>query len=342
MEVGVQTDNVPSKNVAVINIDKKQRAKPKKRKAISPIANAVPDIQQRWRIWEAIDKPNMTRDVEVQEDLMGKLNELFGDKLTPVQEAIKSFQSNVIKGNIGGEPYSQQDLITRMIAAHSGSGSGKYSDDDWMYATGLAGKKDTGQPRTLEEEIKEYNKKYSFGEASSPTEERRFQRMAEGIYSSSDEEYVRKRERETGIPRYRRARTGRSEISEENIIEPTLRPTLSRYVRGATGIPTVGTSTLTGSTVRTGATGISTASTVKAIGTDDDNLTAMINAELNRERARIQAGETLRRFGKSLGQRQIAKNMRDIEKQFRVEDVKSMVRGAKQTERGQGANPLLG
>jgi hypothetical protein len=340
MEVGVQTDNIPSKNVAVINIDKKQRAKPKKRKAISPIANAVPDIQQRWRIWEAIDKPNMTRDVEVQEDLMGKLNELFGDKLTPVQEAIKSFQSNVVKGYIGGEPYSQQDLITRMIAGYSGSGSGKYSDDDWMYATGLAGKKDTGQPRTLEEEINAYNKKYSFG--ASPAEERRLQRQAEGIYSSSDEEYVRKRERETGIPRYRRARTGRSEISEENIIEPTLRPTLSRYVRGATGIPTVGTSTLTGSTVRTGATGISTASTVRAIGTDDDNLTAMINAELNRERARAKAGETLKRFGKSLGQRQIAKNMRDIEKQFRVEDVKSMVAGAKRRERGQGASPLLG
>jgi hypothetical protein len=340
MDVGVQTDNVPSKNVAVINIDKKEKVQRRKRKTISPIANAVPDIQQRWRIWEAIDKPNMTRNVEVQEDMLGKLNELFGNKLTPVQEAIKSFQSNVVKGYIGGEPYSQQDLITRMVAGYSGSG--KYSDDDWIYATGLAGKKDTGQPRTLEEEIKVYNKKYSFGEASSPAEERRLQRQAKGMYSSSDEEYVRRKEKETGISRYRRARTGRTEISPENIIEPTLRPTLSRYVRGATGIPTVGTSTLTGSTVRTGATGISTASTVRAIGTDDDNLTAMINAELNIARAKQKAGQTLSRVGKSLGQRQIAKNMRDIEKQFRVEDVKSMVAGAKRRERGQGANPLLG
>jgi hypothetical protein len=337
MELGVQSDNIPSKNVAVINIDKKEKVQRRKRKTISPIANAVPDIQQRWRIWEAIDKPNMTRNVEVQEDMLGKLNELFGNKLTGREEALKSFKSNVVEGYIGGEPASQKA-------------------DEWSRLGSLFGNLFSSSSSSSSSFMSARVPSSSASSFASPA-------MIPVVPPSSYMPSVPLAGTTSGLSSAPRGGAGSRGgvgsrvafgMNPASIQPTTLRPTPQRVQRenlntfvassrsGATGIPTVGTSTMTGHTVNTGRTGASQATTVQAVGTDDDNLSAMMTASLLEAEGRRKAEMALKRFGKSLGQRQIAKNIIDIEKQFKKQDVKNIIAGAKRRERGQGASPLLG
>jgi hypothetical protein len=337
MEVGVQTDNIPSKNVAVINIDKKQKVQRRKRKTISPIANAVPDIQQRWRIWEAIDKPNMTRNVEVQEDMLGKLNELFGNKLTGREEALKSFKSNVVEGYIGGEPSSQKDDWSRLGSLFGNLFSSSSSSVSTIPSSSVVSAR---TPSSSGQSFVSYS-----SYASSPSI------PASGVPNMPSPVSSAPRQGGAGSRGGVGSRVAFG-MNPQNIQSSVLRPIPQRVQRqnlntfvassrtGATGIPTVGTSTITGHTVNTGTTGASQATTVQAIGTNDGNLNAMITASLLEAETKRKAEMALKRFGKSLAQREIVKNIIDIEKQFNKQDIKNIIAGAKRSDRG-GANPLL-
>ena len=337
MEVGVQTDNIPSKNVAVINIDKKQKVQRRKRKTISPIANAVPDIQQRWRIWEAIDKPNMTRNVEVQEDMLGKLNELFGNKLTGREEALKSFKSNVVEGYIGGEPSSQKDDWGRLGSLFGNLFSSSSSSVSTIPSSSVVSAR---TPSSSGQSFVSYS-----SYASSPSI------PASGVPNIPSPVSSAPRQGGAGSRGGVGSRVAFG-MNPQNIQSSVLRPIPQRVQRqnlntfvassrtGATGIPTVGTSTITGHTVNTGTTRASQATTVQAIGTNDSNFNAMMTSSLLEAETKRKAEMALKRFGKSLAQREIVKNIIDIEKQFKKQDVKNIIAGAKRSDRG-GANPLL-
>jgi len=76
--------------VVVVNntTEKKKLGRPKGSKSLKKqlkavqVKNAKPSILQQWRIYKSIIQPDFENKVEVQDDLISKLKEAFGDDNT--------------------------------------------------------------------------------------------------------------------------------------------------------------------------------------------------------------------------------------------------------------------
>lgn len=120
MEVGTQTDTLTNKNIVVIREPKKIGRKPRMKRNIRSISGATPDIQQQWRIWKGIDERNLLRNVEIDEDIVDKLTDVFGVKQSDVEKAIETFQKGRGKGTIGYQAYTKEQEDNRRVASRIG------------------------------------------------------------------------------------------------------------------------------------------------------------------------------------------------------------------------------
>lgn len=117
MEVGVQTDTLTNKNIVVLKEKQtKKGTKPRVKKNIRSITGATPDINQQWRIWKGIDERNLLRNVEIEEDIVDKLTNVFGVKQTDVEKAMETFQKGRGKGIIGFQEYTKEQEDNRRVA----------------------------------------------------------------------------------------------------------------------------------------------------------------------------------------------------------------------------------
>lgn len=94
MELGIQTEVVPAKNVVVINrrIEDKLKTKTVKRRVLREIPYAKPDIKQLWRIYKTYDEPYLFRGVGEPDALLEDLQKVFGDNLSDMEKVLRSFQ----------------------------------------------------------------------------------------------------------------------------------------------------------------------------------------------------------------------------------------------------------
>jgi hypothetical protein len=120
MEAGVQTDTLTNKNIVVLREPKKRKmGKPRIKKQLKNIPNATPDIKQQWRMWKGIDERNMLRNVEIDEDIIDKLNDVFGVKQSDIEKALETFQKG--RGTAYTfSPYSREQLDNRSVAVRIG------------------------------------------------------------------------------------------------------------------------------------------------------------------------------------------------------------------------------
>jgi hypothetical protein len=120
MEVGVQTDTLTNKNIVVIRDNKKKAmGKPRVKKQLKSIPNATPDIKQQWRMWKGIDERNMLRNVEIDEDIIDKLTDVFGVNMTEADKIRETFEKGRGKMIIGTD-YSKEQLDNRRVARRIG------------------------------------------------------------------------------------------------------------------------------------------------------------------------------------------------------------------------------
>lgn len=96
MDIGVQTEAIPARNVVVINRQIAEKAKKKriKRKVLKDIPNARPDIKQLWRVYKTYDEPYLMRNIGVEEDIIADIENAFGDKPTDIEKILKGFKEN--------------------------------------------------------------------------------------------------------------------------------------------------------------------------------------------------------------------------------------------------------
>lgn len=96
MDVGVQTQAIPAKNVIVINrqIAEKEKKRRIKRKTLKDIPNARPDIKQLWRVYKTYDEPYLFRNIGEEENIIADIENAFGDKPTDVERILKGFKEN--------------------------------------------------------------------------------------------------------------------------------------------------------------------------------------------------------------------------------------------------------
>lgn len=96
MDIGVQTQAIPAKNVVVINrqISEKEKKRRVKRKTLKDIPNATPDIKQLWRVYKTYDEPYLFRNIGEEENIIADIENAFGDKPTDVEQILKSFKEN--------------------------------------------------------------------------------------------------------------------------------------------------------------------------------------------------------------------------------------------------------
>lgn len=96
MDVGVQTQAIPAKNVIVINrqIAEKEKKRRVKRKTLKDIPNARPDIKQLWRVYKTYDEPYLFRNIGEEENIIADIENAFGDKPTDVERILKGFKEN--------------------------------------------------------------------------------------------------------------------------------------------------------------------------------------------------------------------------------------------------------
>lgn len=119
MEAGVQTDTLSNKNIVVIREPRKAGTKPRAKKQLKSINGATPDIQQRWRMWKGIDERNLLRNLEIEEDIVDRLSDVFGVQQSDVQKAIETFQKG--RGTaIVGQNYTKEQLDNRSVAGRIG------------------------------------------------------------------------------------------------------------------------------------------------------------------------------------------------------------------------------
>lgn len=101
-EIGTQTDRLPTGAVIIQKSEKAKKKSSMKKRQIRDVPNAIPNQEQRFRIFKEIDYPYMMRNVETQneEDKMVKaLREVFGIKeKTPEMIADEALEKSVIKG----------------------------------------------------------------------------------------------------------------------------------------------------------------------------------------------------------------------------------------------------
>ena len=120
MEAGVQTDTLTNKNIVVLREPKKNKiGKPKLKKQLKSIPYAKPDIKQQWRMWKGIDERNMLRNIEIDEDIIDKLTDVFGVKQSDIEKALETFQ----KGRgvaYTVSPYTKEQLDNRSVAGRIG------------------------------------------------------------------------------------------------------------------------------------------------------------------------------------------------------------------------------
>ena len=122
MEAGVQTDTLTNKNIVVLREPRKNIRVSRIKKQLKGINNATPDIQQRWRMWKGIDERNMLRNIEMDEDIIDKLTDIFGTNMTEADKIRETFE----KGRgpmIVGMNYSQEQLDNRRVARRIGGDS---------------------------------------------------------------------------------------------------------------------------------------------------------------------------------------------------------------------------
>jgi hypothetical protein len=125
---GVQTDLNP--NIVVINrnakLDKKKTFPPKKVGRPKGIAGAKPTPEQKMRIFQNVIKPKMERNVVVQgeDDMVSKIREAFGTKLTSNEEVNRIFDKSMLKVNTGQFPSEAAPVVKRGRGRPPGSGSG--------------------------------------------------------------------------------------------------------------------------------------------------------------------------------------------------------------------------
>lgn len=96
MEIGVQTQAIPAKNVVVINrqIAEKEKKRRVKRKTLKDIPNARPDIKQLWRVYKTYDEPYLFRNIGEEENIIADIENAFGDKPTDIEQILKGFKEN--------------------------------------------------------------------------------------------------------------------------------------------------------------------------------------------------------------------------------------------------------
>lgn len=118
MEVGVQTDTLTNKNIVLIkDVPAKKLRNPPIKRNIKNINGGVPDIQQRWRMWKGIDERNLLRNVYVQEDMIDKLNNVFGVKQSEIEKARETFdkgRGRMIMGTLTKEQMDNRASASRI------------------------------------------------------------------------------------------------------------------------------------------------------------------------------------------------------------------------------------
>lgn len=116
-DIAVDTDPVAQQRLVVINNNEKKKAgRPKgsqslkKKLAELKVPNARPSTLQRWRMYESVIKPDAESRVQVQDDLVEKMKEAFGEGEFDVKDTFGVNQKLGVTVQEYNNPLVEQDI----------------------------------------------------------------------------------------------------------------------------------------------------------------------------------------------------------------------------------------